>query len=110
MERKTYGKFHTGDSYILLQVSELNEQEDWLVRMGSQRVWSWMGSKRVWFLDGEPSSYLLLPCQNLAAICYCLARMAGSPGTVSSLRMAAYQWWYYLNSKGRLEIYCTLNN
>ncbi len=46
---------------------------------------------------------------SLAATCYCLARMAGSPGTISSLRMAAYQWWYYLNSKG-LEIYCTLNN
>ncbi len=44
---------------------------------------------------------------SLAATCYFLARMAGSPGTINSLRMAAHQWWYYLNSKG-LEIYTTV--
>ncbi len=54
MERKTYGKFHTGDSYILLHVSELSEQEDWIVGMGSQRVWSCQSV----VLDGEPESGL----------------------------------------------------
>ncbi len=44
---------------------------------------------------------------SLVATGYFLARMAGSPGTISSLRMAAHQWWYYLNSKG-LEIYTTV--